>query len=233
MVETQGKSPTTGKANMKRQETYKKRIRSGDSSIRRSYNAVKTHFMQRLEAFDKILAEHERAQASVKEEQENPVKIKPAFYDLVQEGIGTMIMHLPRELAVQTLGDFTAILSSNLKRQKSKKVGEDNTTEAARVIEELENVKNHVIENNHIDEVFVEPLLVAIAEMNGDKPPLEKEQELPEQPSKDEQKEHEEMDRESRVATPDAQYRQVNDSQLDEFTLIKGTNALELSEMNG
>ena len=80
-----------------------------------------------------------------------------------------MIMHLPRELAVQTLGDFTAILSSNLKRQKSKKVGDENTVEAQKVIEELDNVRNHVIENNQIDEVFVEPLLVAIAEMNGDK----------------------------------------------------------------
>ena len=37
------------------------------------------------------------------------------------------------------------------------------------MLEELDNVKNHVIENNHIDEVFVEPLLVAIAEMNGEK----------------------------------------------------------------
>lgn len=160
MVETQGKIQKAG---------TKKKIRSGDSSIKRSYNAVKSHFNTRLEAFDKIIEEHDKAQQNVKDNQENPVKIKPAFYDLVQEGIGTMIMHLPRELAVQTLGDFTAILSSNLKKQKTKKEGEKNTSEAQKVLDELDNVKNHVIENNQIDEVFVEPLLVAIAEMNGDK----------------------------------------------------------------
>ena len=43
------------------------------------------------------------------------------------------------------------------------------------MLNELENVKNHVLENNQIDEVFVEPLLVAIAEMNGDKTAREKE----------------------------------------------------------
>ena len=80
-----------------------------------------------------------------------------------------MIMHLPRELAVQTLGDFTSILSSNLKDANNKKDGEENTIEAQKVLIELENFKTHVIENNHIDEVFVEPLLVAIAEMNGEK----------------------------------------------------------------
>ena len=61
------------------------------------------------------MAENEKAATSVKDGEDNPVKVKAAFYDLVQEGIGTMIMHLPRELAVQTLGDFTAILASNLK----------------------------------------------------------------------------------------------------------------------
>ena len=80
-------------------------------------------------------------------------------------------MHLPRELAVQTLGDFQAILSTNLKNTKSKKDGGSNSAEAEKVLVELDNVKNHVIEHNHIEEVFVEPLLVAIAEMNGDKPP--------------------------------------------------------------
>ena len=129
MVDTQGKSKR-----LERNNTIKKRVRSGDSSIKRSYNAVKNHFTQRLEAFDKILSEHDRAQANVTEENENPVKIKPAFYDLIQEGIGTMIMHLPRELAVQTLGDFTAILSSNLKQQTSKKDGIENTAEAEKVL---------------------------------------------------------------------------------------------------
>lgn len=81
-----------------------------------------------------------------------------------------MIMHLPRELAVQTLGDFSAILSSNLRDNSKNKNGSTdfNTAAAIKVIEELDNVKNHVIEDNHVDEVFVEPLLVAIAEMNGD-----------------------------------------------------------------
>ena len=81
-------------------------MRSGDTSIKRSYNSVKKHFGQRFEAFDKILAEHEKVLEKQGGEKDNPVKIKPAFYDLVQEGIGTLIMHLPRELAVQTLGDF-------------------------------------------------------------------------------------------------------------------------------
>ena len=146
-------------------------MRSGDTSIKRSYNSVKKHFSQRFEAFDKIVSEHERVIEKQGEGKENPVKIKPAFYDLIQEGIGTLIMHLPRELAVQTLGDFQAILSTNLKRTKSKKDGEENSAEAEKVLAELDNVKNHVIEHNHIEEVFVEPLLVAIAEMNGDKTP--------------------------------------------------------------
>ena len=59
----------------------KKRIRSGDSSIRRSYGAVKQHFQSRLEAFDNILAEHEKNTSG--EEKDNPIKIKPAFYDLI------------------------------------------------------------------------------------------------------------------------------------------------------
>ena len=88
-----------------------------------------------------------------------------------------------------------------------------------------------MIEHNHVDEVFVEPLLVAIAEMNGDDHTITK----PVAP-KDEQiaRDHEEMDKESRIATPDQQqYKGLNDLALDEFTLIMGTNALELSEMNG
>ena len=163
----------------------KKRLRSGDSSIKRSYGAVKQHFTSRLEAFDKILVEHEKASASTKEA-ENPVKIKPAFYDLIQEGIGTMIMHLPRELAVQTLADFTSILTSNLKAS-SKQTGADASEKAQRVVAELDNVKTHVLEDNSVSEVFVEPLLLAIAELNGDKTIRD------DAPTMEEQKEHDEM----------------------------------------
>jgi len=118
---------------MPARQSTKKRLRSGDSSVKRSYGAVKQHFSSRLEAFDKILTEHGRATAAGTSAEDNPVKIKPAFYDLIQEGIGTMIMHLPRELAVQTLADFTSILTSNLKAS-NKQTGENASERAQKVV---------------------------------------------------------------------------------------------------
>ena len=64
-------------------QTTKKRVRSGDTWIKRSYNSVKKHFGARFEAFDKIVAEHERVLEKQDGEKENPIKIKPAFYDLI------------------------------------------------------------------------------------------------------------------------------------------------------
>ena len=68
---------------MEAKQAAKKVVRSGDTSIKRSYNSVKKHFGSRFEAFDKILAEHDRGEDKKVEGKENPVKIKPAFYDLV------------------------------------------------------------------------------------------------------------------------------------------------------
>ena len=50
-------------------------------------------------------------------------------------------------------------------------------------------------------------------------------------PSAEEKKEHDQLDKESRMGTPER--TKPIDTLVDEFTIIKGATSLELSEMNG